>query len=113
MGLASAVTLLDYGIISSAAFASIEKVFLTAWTIFTFYLWIGTFRINWGLVGVFTTLEITFVVLTLGNLLGVSALVTAGGWIGILTALVAWYVSGAELLEETWGEKVLPLGPIS
>ena len=112
MGLASAVTLLDYGLISSAAFLSIEKVFLTAWTIFTFYMWVGTFRINWGLVGVFTTLEITFVFLTLGTLFDVSILGTLGGWFGIITALVAWYVSGAEVLQETWGKEVLPLGPI-
>ncbi len=112
MGLASALTLLDYGIISPAAFLSAEKVLLTAWTIFTFYMWLGTFRINWALLGTFTALEITFVLLTLGTVFDISTLGTAGGYVGILTAFCAWYVSAAELFEETWGEQVLPLGPI-
>lgn len=113
MGLASAVFLLDFGIISESAFVSIETTSLLAWTFFTFYMWLGTFKLNWALVSTFTALLATFVILDLATLTGVSILTTIGGGVGIITALCAWYVSAAEMLEETWGEKVIPLGTIS
>jgi hypothetical protein len=37
-------------------------------------------------------------------------LVALGGWIGILTALVAWYTSAAALLNSMAQRSVLPVG---
>lgn len=113
MGLATTVFLLDVGIINEVAFLSMEKVLLVAWSIFTFYMWVGTFKLNWALVTTFTALLGTFLLLVAGAYTGISAISKAGGWIGIITAFCAWYISAAELLEEIWGEKVMPLGPIS
>lgn len=33
-----------------------------------------------------------------------------GGFLGLLCAGIAWYVSFAVVAEETWGRRVLPLG---
>lgn len=110
MGLASAVFLLDYGVITISAFGSIEEVLLVGWTIFTFYMWVGTFRINWALVTTFTALLSTFVLLTIGAIGDSSVFTTAGGVSGVITALCAWYTSAAELIESVWGEEVIPLG---
>ncbi len=113
MGLASAVLLLDFGIISTATFASVEKVSLISWTIFTFYMWIGTFKINWALVTTFTALLATFILLDISTITGIEIIRTIGGISGIITAFCAWYISAAEVIEESWGREVLPLGTIS
>ena len=40
-------------------------------------------------------------------------MVKAGGWVGLLTALLAWYASAAGVINETHGKVVLPLGPLN
>ncbi|MBS3815584.1 MAG: acetate uptake transporter [Hadesarchaea archaeon] len=112
MGLASLVSLFNWGLLTEAAFASAETTLLIGWSIFTFYMWIGTFKMNWALVTTFTALLATFLILTVKALTGIPILTTIGGWVGIITALCAWYVSAAELIEESWGEEALPLGSI-
>jgi succinate-acetate transporter protein len=85
-------------------------VFLLAWTLFTFYLWVGTFRVNKALASTFTLLMLTFVLLDIGHLAGIANVNVAGGYTGILCALNAWYVSAAILLNELFKREVLPLG---
>lgn len=85
-------------------------LFLLAWTIFTFYMWIGSFGTNKALVVVFTLLLVTFILLTIGAA-GSPSSHTIGGYIGILTAIAAWYTSFAGVLNNTYGRVVLPVGP--
>ncbi len=113
MGLAGAVFLLEFGVISAVTFASIEKVSLISWTIFTFYMWIGTFKTNKALVSTFTMLLATFILLDIYTITGTQIIQTIGGISGIITAFCAWYISAAEIIEESWGREVLPLGEIS
>ena len=87
-------------------------VFLLGWTLFTFYLLVGTFRLNWALVSTFALLLLTFVFLDIGHLAGISTANVVGGYVGILCALNAWYVSAAVLLNELFGRDVLPVGHI-
>ncbi len=35
----------------------------------------------------------------------------AGGWVGLVTALAAWYASAAGVINETHGKVILPTGP--
>ncbi len=84
-------------------------VFLIAFAIFTFYMWIATFRINWALFIVFTLLEIAFVLLILADLGYISS--EAGGYVGLATAAGAWYVSAAGVLNPLYKRALLPLGP--
>ncbi|MGE5673639.1 MAG: acetate uptake transporter [Mycobacterium leprae] len=86
-------------------------VFLLGWTIFTFYMMIGSFRINGALSAVFVALFLAFAFLTLGKFTGVATYTHLGGYIGILTALLAWYASAATILNTTFGEVVLPVYP--
>ena len=78
-------------------------VFLLGWTIFTFLLLIATLRISGALVGVFFLLFLTFLALTIGWWVG-SPLVPSttwiqiGGYLGIATAIVAWYAALAGVL---------------
>lgn len=85
-------------------------LFLIAWTIFTFYMWIGSFAINKALATVFTLLIITFVLLDIGAL-GNPGAHTLGGYFGIATAFAAWYTSAASILNGVYKRVVLPVGP--
>jgi succinate-acetate transporter protein len=67
-------------------------------------MFIGSFRQNMALIVVFALLLVTFLLLTLGALTGSSGLTVIGGWLGILTALAAWYTALA-----TIGQGVLNL----
>ena len=60
----------------------------------------------------FLTLEITEIVLFIGNFAGNTSIVHIGGYIGIITALAAWYASAAGVSNGIAGNRVkLPVGP--
>lgn len=86
-------------------------VYLLAWTIFTLYMLIGTLRLNGLLVGVFTALSATFVLLTIGAFAQLPAVTHLGGYVGLLTALLAWYGSFAGVMNATAGRVVVPVWP--
>lgn len=93
--------------------ATATGIFLLAWTIFTLYMLVASLRTTGALVGVFVTLFLTFLLLTLGELTGADVLGTIGGYLGIITALVAWYASAAVVTNQTWGRTVFPVAPRS
>lgn len=107
MVLLQGLKLLDFGQQGNIA----SGTFLVAYTIFTFYMWIGSFRINNALLYVFTTLIICFVLLDLAEFKIISSV--PGGIMGILCALGAWYTSAAGVLNTVYGRTVLPVGPRS
>ncbi len=84
-------------ILSSPAFG----YFLLGWTIFTGIMFLGTLRINLALIAVFAFLFLTFLSLTVAELGSVSTLGILGGWLGIITALLAWYTALAGVLGKT------------
>ena len=85
--------------------------FLTAWTVFTFYMWLGSFRTNRALLATFTLLLITFILLDIGHF-GNPSWNIAGGLVGIMTAISAWYTSAAGIINAVYGTTVLPVGPL-
>lgn len=75
--------------------------FLFAFFIFNTYMLIASTRVNMAVFGVFLTLEITEIVLAVGFWSGNNpgqGWVAIGGWLGIITAAVAWYASGASVV---------------
>ena len=85
--------------------------FLLGWTIFTGLMFVGTLRSNLALMSVFGLLFLTFLALTIGALAGASAFSIIGGYLGILTALAAWYTALAGLLTTVKTSFLLPTGP--
>ncbi|MDR0415788.1 MAG: acetate uptake transporter [Propionibacteriaceae bacterium] len=85
-------------------------VFLLAWTIFTAYMLVAASQISVGLAFTFTLLLITFIGLTIGDLAGLPLATRTAGWVGLATALSAWYCSCAGVLNATAGRTVLPVG---
>ena len=99
--------------IPEADHSTATGIFLVGWTIFTGYMLIASLRTTGALVAVFATLFLTFLLLTIGDLTGVDGIATVGGFVGLLTAIVAWYASFAVVTNATWGRQVLPTAPRS
>lgn len=87
--------------------------YLCLWGVFTFYMWLGTFRSPKALQAIFLALWITFFLLAAGEWTGSAALHMAGGYMGLVTAALAFYLSAAEILIEAYGHAVLPIGQAS
>ncbi|SRR6266566_5833739 len=88
-------------------------VYLLGWTIFTFLMFIGTFRLNGALIAVFGLLFLTFLLLTIGELGPSTSAHQIGGYLGVLTALAAWYTALAGILASTRSPFQLPVFPMS
>jgi succinate-acetate transporter protein len=84
--------------------------YLLIWGLFTFVMWIGTFALNRALFLIFLALWPTFVLLALKDLLGVPVLGMLGGYGGLITAILAFYLGAAEVINEAHGKTVLPIG---
>ncbi len=98
--------------------------FLLGWTIFTAGMLVGTLRSNLALIGVFFFLSLAFLTLTIGWLLGGPTTATGalaagapwiqiGGWLGIITAVLAWYTAMAGISASTKSLYKLPTFPMS
>lgn len=83
---------------------------LILWGVFTFYMWIATFKLSRHLFLVFLTLWITFFLLGAGALLGRPDISHYGGYLGLICGTLALYGSFAIVTNATFGRTVLPLG---
>jgi succinate-acetate transporter protein len=83
--------------------------YLFMWGVFTFYMWIGSLALTRAVSYIFLALWITFLLLALGAW-GIAGAHMIGGYAGLITAVIAFYVSAAEVINETHGRIVLPLG---
>jgi len=81
-------------------------VFLVAWGLFTLYATFAATKAPRGLLALFIALTITFFLLAAGEFS--TGFKLAGGYLGILVALIAWYDSAAILINEMSDRKVLP-----
>jgi uncharacterized protein len=87
-------------------------VFLLGWTIFTGMMFLGTLRSNVALIAVFFFLFLTFLALTIGALGATTTWSEVGGWLGIITAILAWYTALAGVLASTKSAFQLPVFPL-
>jgi hypothetical protein len=84
---------------------------LLAFAIFNTYMLIMSLAVNIAVFAVFLTLEITEIVLFIGNFAGNTTVVHIGGIIGVITALAAWYASAAGVAAGVAGNRILlPVG---
>jgi succinate-acetate transporter protein len=88
--------------------------FLFAFAVFNTYMLLGSTRVNVAVFLVFLTLEATEILLVIGffNIShgGSEFWLHTGGWVGILTAAVAWYTSAAGVMNGVAGKTVFPVG---
>jgi uncharacterized protein len=90
--------------------ASAAATVLLAWGLFTFLMWIVTFRASRAVWSIFLLLWITFVFLALGDFGFGGSYTRLGGYFGLLTGLDALLVAFIEVLNAQAGRTVIPLG---
>ena len=83
--------------------------YLFLWGLFTFFMWIGTFKKNRALQFVFLSLTVLFVLLALRDWTGSAEIGKIAGIEGIVCGLSAIYLAMAEVLNEAKGRTVLPI----
>jgi succinate-acetate transporter protein len=91
---------------------------LLAFAIFNTYMLIISTQVNTAVFLVFLTLELTEIFLFAGLFTTKTAilpphtagLVRVGGYVGVLTALVAWYTSAAGVMNGHKGRRIFPVG---
>jgi uncharacterized protein len=86
-------------------------IYLLAWGIFTLYMTFAAIKTNVVILAVFIALTLTFFALAIGFFSGVENINHIGGYLGILTAIFAWYGSFAVVLNSTFKRVVLPVWP--
>jgi len=86
-------------------------LYLLAWGIFTAYMTIAATRVSGAVLAVFALLTATFVILAIGNFATSDGILKVGGWVGIATALAAWYASFAGVSAFTFKQPLVPTGP--
>jgi uncharacterized protein len=83
---------------------------LLAFAIFNTYMLMWSAAVTKAVFAVFLTLEVTEILLFAGNFALNTNVVKAGGYVGVLTALVAWYTSSAGVFNGMRGRAVVPVG---
>ena len=85
---------------------------LVAWAIFNLYMLVMSLQVNMAVFLVFLTLQLTEIFLAIGNFAdnGTGGLSQFGGYIGIITAFVAWYTSMAGVANGLNGRIRIPVG---
>ena len=81
--------------------------YLAMWGLFTLYMFVGTLKLSRALQVVFGTLTILFFLLAVG--VYVPIVHTIAGYEGILCGFSAIYAAMAQVLNEVYNKKVLPL----
>jgi uncharacterized protein len=98
--------------VPAASLGNAVGLYLIAWGIFTTYMLIASLRTTAAVSTVFLLLAVTYFALGIGQAVSSDWLVKAGGWIGIATAIAAWYASFAGVTNSTFGRAVLPVRPL-
>jgi uncharacterized protein len=86
--------------------------YLLIWGIFTLYMTVAALRVSGAVLAVFVLLTLTFFVLAWGEFATSTGIHKFGGYLGLLTALAAWYASFAGVTAFTWKRQLAPVRPL-
>jgi succinate-acetate transporter protein len=111
---------LVHGIVAipKAEIPSALGLYLWSWGIFTTYMFVASLRTTAAIALVFLLLAATYIILGIGNsaLAGGTAAtnttIKIGGWVGVATAVAAWYASFAAVVNSTFGRTLAPVFPL-
>jgi uncharacterized protein len=87
-------------------------LYLIAWGIFTAYMFVASLRTTGAIATVFLLLTLTFLALGIGEARDSTTWTHLGGYLGIVTAIVAWYTSFADVVNSTFGRVLMPVMPL-
>lgn len=86
------------------------SLFLAVFAVITFYLGIASLRHDLVLCVIIWLIFAGLVVLSIGAGANNVDVTEAGGWIVLVFAVLAWYHAAGDIIESTFGRKVLPFG---
>lgn len=86
--------------------------YLFMWGLFTFFLFIGTLKINRALQVIFGSLVLLFFLLAAHKATESTTLGLIAGYVGLFCGASAMYSAVAQILNELYGRIVLPLGEL-
>ncbi|MFB3766520.1 MAG: acetate uptake transporter [Methanotrichaceae archaeon] len=110
--LVSLLVMPKLGLWTAASNSSLIAYFFM-WGLFTFYMFMGTLRLNRALQVVFGTLTVLFWLLAIRDYTGSAVIATITGYEGIFCGFTAIYAAAAQVLNEVYGKVILPIGPVS
>ena len=84
--------------------------FFLLWAVVAFYLWIASFHAGTGRMLFDLGLWLTMLALAIAGWSNAEGFRILGGYLGLITALIGGYVSAGELLNESYGHTILPVG---
>ncbi|HEY7261638.1 MAG TPA: acetate uptake transporter [Trebonia sp.] len=88
-----------------------NSLFLAMFAVITFYLGIASLRTDLVLTVIIWLIFAGLVLLSIGAGANNVDVTEAGGWIVLIFAVLAWYHAAGDIIESTFGRKVLPFGP--
>ena len=88
-------------------------LFLYAFGIFAFMMFVASFRTSVVVVAALALLTATLFELGAANYASNAGLIKTGGWMGLVLAALALYLSVAEVCQASYGRDVLPVGPLA
>ena len=84
--------------------------YLAIWGIYSFFMFIGTFRLSRCLQLIFGTLVVLFALLAIEKATGNEEIAHIAGYEGLVCGALAIYGAVAQILNELYGRIVMPLG---
>lgn len=93
--------------------AGAQELYLILWGIFTFYLWIASFRVSVAVNLVLALLVPAYVLIGIGTGSHSTTVIEIGGGFGLACAAMAAYTAFAHVLNRTFERDLMPLGTVS
>ncbi len=87
------------------------SLFLAVFAVISFYLAIASLRTDLVLTVIIWLIFVGLTVLAVGAGANNVDITEAGGWIVLVFAVLAWYHAAGDIIESTFGRKILPFGP--
>lgn len=109
MSLVATWVLPKFGV-AEATSAGFLGWYLALWGVFTLFMFLGTLRKNRALQVIFGSLVLLFALLAVHKWTESELLGRIAGFEGIFCGASAFYLAMAEILNETFGRTVLPIG---
>ena len=101
------------GLLPSSAFGAVNTPFAFWFIVLTLITGAGAFvasLVNWSIFGVLTFLTMGSGFTAAGWWAGNDTLLVIGGWLFVISAVIAWYSATAMVAENMTGRALLPLG---
>ena len=97
--------------VPASALSSATSLFLAVFAVVTFYLAVASLRTDLVLAVILWLIFLGLVLLSIGAGTSNVNVTHAGGWVVLVFAGLAWYHAAGDIIESTFGRKVLPFGP--